>query len=97
LRHIFRALVVPTANQLTDDEATTRMDVARQLELITSGAAAVLPDGELERKLKAVHKGEREPLRVKFGMDPTAPDIHLGHAVILRNCGPSRSWGIRWS
>jgi tyrosyl-tRNA synthetase len=60
------------------------MDMARQLELLTSGAAAVLPDGELRRKLNAVHKGEREPLRVKFGMDPTAPDIHLGHAVILR-------------
>jgi tyrosyl-tRNA synthetase len=60
------------------------MDVARQLELLTSGAAAVLPNGELGRKLNAVLKGERGPLRVKFGKDPTAPDIHLGHAVILR-------------
>jgi tyrosyl-tRNA synthetase len=60
------------------------MDVARELELLINGTDAVLPEGELERKLTAVRNGERRPLRVKFGMDPTAPDIHLGHAVILR-------------
>src|SRR6266480_4339831 len=38
-----------------------------------------LPAGELERKLD-----ERRPLRVKLGIDPTAPDIHLGHTVVLR-------------
>src|SRR6266480_4107653 len=37
-----------------------------------------LPAGELERKLD-----ERRPLRVKLGIDPTAPDIHLGHLVVL--------------
>ena len=60
------------------------MDVARQTELLTSGADAALPEGDLEQKLAAVGRGERGPLRVKFGMDPTAPDIHLGHAVVLR-------------
>ena len=58
--------------------------VAREMELLTSGGETLLPDGELERKLTEVAKGERGPLRVKFGMDPTAPDIHLGHAVVLR-------------
>src|SRR5918992_5550420 len=38
-----------------------------------------LPEGELERKLAS---GRR--LRVKLGIDPTAPDIHLGHVVVLR-------------
>jgi tyrosyl-tRNA synthetase len=43
------------------------------------GAAEVLPGGELERKLAL-----GRPLRVKLGIDPTAPDIHLGHTVVLR-------------
>lgn len=69
------------------------MDVARQIELLTSGVDAALPEGELERRLVAVSKGEREPLRVKFGMDPTAPDIHLGHAVILRKLRTFQEFG----
>jgi tyrosyl-tRNA synthetase len=43
------------------------------------GAAEVLPAGELARKLAL-----GRPLRVKLGIDPTAPDIHLGHTVVLR-------------
>jgi tyrosyl-tRNA synthetase len=42
-------------------------------------AVDCLPKGELERKLEL-----RRPLRVKLGIDPTAPDIHLGHTVVLR-------------
>ncbi|HEX8744831.1 MAG TPA: tyrosine--tRNA ligase [Thermoleophilaceae bacterium] len=42
-------------------------------------AVAALPEGELEKKL-----AEGRPLRVKLGIDPTAPDIHLGHTVVLR-------------
>jgi tyrosyl-tRNA synthetase len=42
-------------------------------------AVEALPEGELERKL-----AEGRPLRVKLGIDPTAPDIHLGHTVVLR-------------
>ncbi|HEY6067325.1 MAG TPA: tyrosine--tRNA ligase [Gaiellaceae bacterium] len=41
-------------------------------------AVHVLPEGELERKLK-----EGRPLRVKLGVDPTSPDVHLGFAVVL--------------
>jgi len=55
-------------------------------ESAVSGAAFLLrnvvealPDGEVERKLAS-----GRPLRVKLGIDPTAPDIHLGHAVVLR-------------
>jgi tyrosyl-tRNA synthetase len=49
------------------------------LEQLARGAAEILPAGELERKL-----GLGRPLRVKLGIDPTAPDIHLGHTVVLR-------------
>jgi len=47
-------------------------------EELARGAFEVLPTGELERKLAL-----GRPLRVKLGIDPTAPDIHLGHAVVL--------------
>jgi tyrosyl-tRNA synthetase len=46
---------------------------------LTRNTAAALPDGELERKLAL-----GRPLRVKLGIDPTAPDIHLGHTVVLQ-------------
>ncbi|HXR14286.1 MAG TPA: tyrosine--tRNA ligase, partial [Solirubrobacteraceae bacterium] len=46
---------------------------------LARGAAEVLPAGELARKLEL-----GRPLRVKLGIDPTAPDIHLGHTVVLR-------------
>jgi tyrosyl-tRNA synthetase len=46
---------------------------------LTRNAVDALPEGELERQL-----GEGRPLRVKLGIDPTAPDIHLGHTVVLR-------------
>src|SRR5215213_5875421 len=51
-------------------------EVAR---FLTRNAVDALPQGELERQLA---KGR--PLRVKLGVDPTAPDIHLGHTVVLR-------------
>lgn len=53
--------------------------VDRQLELLLSGAAEVIPREDLVRKL-----GGGRPLRVKLGIDPSAPDLHLGHAVVLR-------------
>jgi tyrosyl-tRNA synthetase len=48
-------------------------------EQLARGAADVMPAGELARKLAL-----GRPLRVKLGIDPTAPDIHLGHTVVLR-------------
>ena len=46
---------------------------------LTRNAVDALPSGELERQL-----GQERPLRVKLGVDPTTPDIHLGHTVVLR-------------
>jgi tyrosyl-tRNA synthetase len=51
-------------------------EVAR---FLTRNAVDALPEGELERQL-----GLGRPLRVKLGIDPTVPDIHLGHTVVLR-------------
>jgi tyrosyl-tRNA synthetase len=57
-------------------------EVERQLALIARGAVEIISTKELEDKLAASLK-EQRPLRVKAGFDPTAPDLHLGHAVLI--------------
>jgi tyrosyl-tRNA synthetase len=52
---------------------------ASQAAFLARDAVDCLPDGALQRKL-----AEGRPLRVKLGLDPTAPDVHLGHTVVLR-------------
>jgi tyrosyl-tRNA synthetase len=57
--------------------------VEEQLTLLRKGAAEVIREDELKAKLeKSIASGK--PLRVYLGVDPTAPDIHLGHTVVLR-------------
>jgi len=58
------------------------MNIQEQMELLSRGALEILPAGSLEAKLKLAEK-EQRPLRVKAGFDPTAPDLHLGHTVLL--------------
>ena len=55
------------------------LSVDEQLKVITSGTMQVVPMDELKKKLE---KGT--PLNIKLGVDPTSPDLHLGHAVPLR-------------
>ena len=55
------------------------LSVDEQMRIITSGAAKIVPEADLRKKLE---KGE--PLNIKLGVDPTSPDLHLGHAVPLR-------------
>jgi tyrosyl-tRNA synthetase len=55
-----------------------------QLRILLNGVEQVLPPEEFERKVTQAARGERAPLRAKLGVDPTSPDIHLGHTVILR-------------
>jgi tyrosyl-tRNA synthetase len=57
-------------------------ELSRQLELILRGAVEVIQRAELESKLTRALK-ENRPLRVKAGFDPTAPDLHLGHTVLI--------------
>ena len=54
----------------------------RLIDDLLVGAVEVLPEGSLEEKLAGAERDGR-PLRVKLGVDPTAPDIHLGHTVVL--------------
>jgi tyrosyl-tRNA synthetase len=54
------------------------MDIQQQLEIITRGADELLVEQELIDRL-----GRGKPLRVKAGFDPTAPDLHLGHTVLI--------------
>ena len=54
-----------------------------QLDLITKGAAEILPlDALKERIQQSIASGK--PMRIKAGFDPTAPDLHLGHTVLIR-------------
>ena len=57
--------------------------VEEQLALLTKGAAEIIPFEDLKLRLDESRKTGR-PLRVKAGFDPTAPDLHLGHTVLLR-------------
>lgn len=62
--------------------AAERSEVDRQLVVLRRGAVDLLPEnGFRARLLEALRAGR--PLRVKAGFDPTAPDLHLGHAVLL--------------
>ena len=58
------------------------MQLEQQFALLSRGALEILPHGGLMEKLKLAEKQQR-PLRVKAGFDPTAPDLHLGHTVLL--------------
>lgn len=64
-------------------DAKTEAEVKRQMRIILNGVEDVVGEEDLRNKLARFVKGGR-PLNVKFGMDPSAPDIHLGHAVALR-------------
>src|SRR5690349_9735600 len=55
------------------------MDPAESLALLKRGAAQIISESELRDKLSL-----GRPLRVKLGVDPTSPDLHLGHSLVLR-------------
>jgi len=57
--------------------------VDEQLTYIKKGAAEIIREADLRAKLEK-SRASGKPLRVKLGMDPTAPDLHLGHTVVLR-------------
>ncbi len=57
--------------------------VDEQLAYIKKGSAEIIRESELRSKLEK-SRATSKPLRVKLGMDPTAPDLHLGHTVVLR-------------
>lgn len=59
------------------------MTIDEQLEFLTKGTVDVIREDDLRKKLERSVKTDK-PLRVKLGLDPTAPDIHIGHTVVIR-------------
>jgi tyrosyl-tRNA synthetase len=57
--------------------------IEEQFEIIKRGTVEIVPEDEMKKKLARSEK-DGKPLRIKLGIDPTSPDIHLGFAVVLR-------------
>ena len=69
-------------------------EVARQMRIILQGAESVISKEDLRQKLtRSLETGK--PLNIKLGLDPSAPDIHLGHAVVLRKIRQMQELGHR--
>jgi len=63
-----------------------------QLSTLLAGTAKVLSEKELSDRL-ALRAKEGKPLRIKLGVDPTSPDLHLGHTVVLEKLRQFQSLG----
>jgi tyrosyl-tRNA synthetase len=59
------------------------MTIEEQLEYLRKGTLEIIRESDLRARLETAEKTGR-PLRIKLGVDPTAPDIHLGHTVVIR-------------
>jgi tyrosyl-tRNA synthetase len=59
------------------------MKIPEQIKLLKRGTVEIFTEAELAEKLTSAAKEKRQ-LRIKLGLDPTSPDIHLGHTVVLR-------------
>lgn len=66
--------------------------VNEQMDLIKRGSSEIIPEEELAAKLEKSTKNN-EPLIIKLGCDPTRPDLHLGHSVVLRKLAQFQSLG----
>lgn len=71
---------------------STSADAEQELRVLVSGAAEVLPAGALAERLQAA-RAEGRPLRVKLGIDPSAPHLTIGHAVVLRKLAQFQRFG----
>ena len=72
-----------TCSDMQATPASKFLPVDQQLDLLQKGAAEIIRVSDLRERLEDSFKTGR-PLRVKAGFDPTAPDLHLGHTVLLR-------------
>ena len=75
-----------------DPQRDIPVELREQLDELLSGSVDALPADELARQLLRA-RAEGRPLRVKLGVDPTAPDIHLGHTVVLRKLAQFQAFG----
>ena len=68
------------------------LSVDEQLRILARRCERIVPEADLRKKLqRSAQTGK--PLRIKLGMDPTAPDVHLGHAVPLSIVRQFQDWG----
>lgn len=67
-------------------------DIDDQIRQLMRRAERLISEGELKAKLKKSYE-TNTPLRIKFGMDPTAPDLHLGHCVPMKIIRQFQDWG----
>lgn len=68
------------------------LPVKEQMEVIKRGASEIIPEEELVEKLKKSIE-QNKPLNIKLGCDPTRPDLHLGHSVVLRKLAQFQKLG----
>ncbi|HYE21148.1 MAG TPA: tyrosine--tRNA ligase [Tepidisphaeraceae bacterium] len=68
------------------------MTIDQQIPSLARRTERIVPEADLRKKLEASAKSGK-PLRIKLGMDPTAPDVHLGHAVPLKIVRQFQDWG----
>src|SRR5256885_15998932 len=68
------------------------MSIDDQMAALSRRAERIVPEAELRAKLERSAKSGT-PLRIKFGMDPTAPDVTLGHAVPMKIIRQFQDWG----
>jgi len=66
--------------------------INEQMDLIKRGTIEIIPEDDLLRKLEKSFK-EIKPLNIKLGCDPTRPDLHLGHSVVLRKLSQFQTLG----
>lgn len=66
-------------DKLTQDQ---KLETERQLEIYSNGVQEILPEADLKNKIaKSIF--QNQPLKIKLGLDPSAPDVHIGHTVVL--------------
>lgn len=66
--------------------------VNEQMDIIRRGTSEIIPEEELVKKLETSLK-EKKPLNIKLGCDPTRPDLHLGHSVVIRKLAQFQQMG----
>lgn len=72
--------------------AEQQAELERQWQTIARGVVEIVPEDELKAKLaRSITTGQ--PLRIKLGLDPTAPDIHIGHTVVLHKLRQFQQFG----
>ena len=83
LRIFRRCLIILAGSCEFNHRKIMAEDIAEQIKLLKRGTIEIISEPELAEKLTEAAKTSRQ-LRIKLGLDPTSPDIHLGHTVVLR-------------